>query len=67
MSNFRARLMTERVQLMHKIQKLNAFILSDAYDNLPEIDRLDLKEQNKHMKMYLAVLDRRVSRLCTDA
>jgi hypothetical protein len=64
MSDFRARLFEEESQLRQRAEKLEVFIISDKYDTLPEIDRKDLKEQLKHMKAYLSVLMRRVSRQC---
>ena len=64
MSDFRARLHMEFSDLTIKVDKLKDFIVSEAYDKLPEIDRSDLKEQLRHMKAYLLVLNRRVSRLC---
>lgn len=64
MSDFVGRLFEEHSQLSIKIEKLESFILSDKYDQLPEIDRTDLKEQLKHMKGYFSVLYRRVSRQC---
>ncbi len=64
MSDFRARLHTEFSDLTIKVDKLKDFIVSEQYDKLPEIDRKDLKEQFLHMSGYLAVLNRRVSRLC---
>ena len=67
MSDFRSRLFDEYEQLQDRINKLTNFIVSDIYDTLPEIDRLDLKEQLKHMKAYCSVLSRRVSRQCGDA
>lgn len=64
MSDFRARLSMEFSELTIKVEKLEAFIVSDKYDSLPEVDRKDLKEQLRYMKGYLSVLNRRVSRQC---
>ena len=64
MSNFRARLFTEHDELHMKIKLLKKFILSIAFDELPEVDRSDLKDQIAHMIKYFTVLDRRVSRQC---
>lgn len=67
MSDFRARLFTERNELIEKIEKLKTFILGDLFEKLPEIDRKDLKEQLTAMEAYSTVLERRVSRQCNDA
>ena len=67
MSDFRSRLFEERTQLFSRIEKLKRFILSDAFDDLPEIERRALKEQLVHMQNYFAVLDIRVGRLCNSA
>lgn len=67
MTDFRGRLLMEFGDLQEKIAKLEKFILSGAYDGLPEIDRADLKEQHGYMQSYYKVLKRRTSRLCTDA
>ena len=64
MSDFRARLFEEHGDLNKKIDKLKAFIISDKYDELPEVDRKDLKEQLKHMEGYFSILTNRVSRQC---
>jgi hypothetical protein len=67
MSDFRARLLEERVQLHLRIEKLREFLVSRAFDGLPEIERSALKEQIIHMQNYFAVLDSRASRLCNSA
>lgn len=67
MGDFRSRLFEEYRQLSDRIGKLKVFIVSDAYDSLPEIDRKDLKEQLKHMESYYHILACRVSRQCNNA
>ena len=67
MSDFRSRLFEERTQLFSRIEKLKAFIVSGAFDDLPDIEQSALKEQIVHMQNYFAVLDGRVSRLCNSA
>jgi hypothetical protein len=64
MSNFRARLFEEHTQLIERINKLKAFIVSDQYEALPEIERNALKQQLKFMEGYFDVLSKRCSRLC---
>lgn len=65
MSNYRARLMTEHSELTTKVNKLEHFILADAYTKLPAVDQVDLREQLGHMQKYLEVLSCRVSRTLT--
>lgn len=67
MSDYRLRLIDEHEQLYKKIAKLKEFIISGKCDELPEIDKYDLKEQLGHMENYFDVLDRRVSRNCNNA
>ena len=67
MGNYVSRMMEEHRLLGIRLLKLNEFILSDKYDELPEIDRNDLKEQRDYMKSYMCVLSRRVSRQCGNA
>lgn len=64
MSDYQTRLFEEFNDLRRKIEKLKAFIVGDAYDTLPDVDKRDLKEQLKHMEGYCEVLSRRTSRLC---
>jgi hypothetical protein len=52
-------MMDEYDQLSSRIEKLTSFIITDAFDDLPEIDRKDLKEQLQHMQGYFNVLSRR--------
>jgi len=66
-SDFRSRLFEEHDQLRVKIEKLKSFIVSGAYETLPEVDKKDLKEQLRHMEGYFSVLSRRTSRLCGGA
>ena len=63
MDNFKTRLVNEVKELTEKIEKLNVFIDSPKFKELESIDKEDLVEQLKHMKSYLGVLKRRVSRL----
>lgn len=67
MSSFRSRLFEERNQLNERIEKLRAFILDTKFEELPDIDRNDLREQITYMVEYSKVLERRVARLCNDA
>lgn len=67
MPNYEERLYDEDRDLVVRLERLKAFILSDKYESLPEVDRRDLKEQLTHMEAYFKVLRRRLSRLCNRA
>jgi hypothetical protein len=67
MVDFRARLFQERAELHQRIEKLEASIVHEEFDKLPDIDRADLREQLKHMRHYFTVLHRRASRQCGEA
>ena len=63
MDNFRTRLFYEHLELGQRINKLKAFIDSDEYKTLPDVDRLDLQAQYSAMLRYYEILDRRTARL----
>lgn len=65
--NFRSRMFTEYSELQRKINKLKELILSDTYGFLPEVEKVDLREQLKFMNGYCEVLGQRVSRQCNSA
>lgn len=67
MSTVRARVFEEHTQLGQRIDRLRAFIISEQFEALPDVERADLREQLKHMQAYFNVLSNRVSRLCTNA
>jgi hypothetical protein len=56
------RMLVERGELADKLEKLTAFIESEAWHRLPEPDRDLLVEQRNHMTAYLGVLQRRIAR-----
>lgn len=62
MKNFRASLFYEYAELTKNMDDLYDFIVSTQYDELPEIDRKDMKEQLEYMRAYHSVLSRRVAR-----
>ena len=62
MTTFISRMVKEFDELTGRIEKLNAFVISDQFNLLPEVDRVDLTEQLKHMDRYREVLSRRLSR-----
>lgn len=66
-NTFAGRLYIEHEELHKKISKLQAFVISEGCDKLPQIERESLKEQLKHMMEYFRVLTGRVSRTCGNA
>lgn len=56
------RIAAEHAQLNDRINKLEAFLLSDRFLSIPVIERADLEEQAKHMNAYFDVLKRRYER-----
>jgi hypothetical protein len=62
----RERLYREYLEVLGRKSKLSAFILTDAFEDLPVMDRKDLREQLHHMNAYWRVLARRAVRHCPD-
>jgi hypothetical protein len=60
--NWVARLQAEYLDVLQRMSGLQAFILTDKFETLPEADRKDLREQRKHMNAYWHVLARRAVR-----
>jgi hypothetical protein len=56
------RLRQEYKDLLQRKSALKAFILRDDFEDLPEEDRRDLREQSKHMDAYWHVVARRAQR-----
>ena len=63
MGSYKIRLRDESAALKIKIEKLETFIVSKGFDELPNIEREDLKQQYEYMQKYNLVLTRRISRL----
>lgn len=61
-STFLSRMQAEYAELNDRVGKLLAFIGSDSFYKIPEIEQEDLREQWEHMNRYAAVLFRRVQR-----
>ena len=59
--------MQEFTELTYKIKCLERYVYLKEFDDLPEIDKSDLKEQLEAMRSYYYVLMRRVSRMCNNA
>jgi len=67
MGNWVTRLYDEHDELVSRIKKLEKFILSKDFDELLEIDRIDLKKQLTYIRLYTDVLSRRLARTASGA
>lgn len=63
MSDFRSRLLDERIDLEEKLDKLDAFLVSDAAEEIDEIQNALLHVQATAMNTYLQCLKERLDRL----
>jgi len=61
-NDYRDRVRAERAELHERLEKLTAFIDTDAYRALPLVERHDLSAQYTAMSAYRNTLDRRISR-----
>lgn len=66
-NTFTGRLYIEHDELKIKMDKLAKFMISDAFDKLPDIEKRALRDQLEHMGDYSNVLSRRISRTCGNA
>ena len=62
MEDYQKRALEEQADIEGKIQRLNAFLMSEAYDYLPLIDRSLLNKQYAAMCNYKDILTRRIER-----
>lgn len=60
--DYQTRVIEERAALDEKLEKLDAFVASDAFHDLQEADRVDLMDQRTAMYSYAAILSRRIAR-----
>lgn len=56
------RLMIEVSQISERYEKLNTFVLTDAFHRLPKVERQDLYVQLSHMEGYKHAVQRRLAR-----
>jgi len=56
------RMLAERAELGGRLSNLEIFILTNAFDDLPAPERMDMTTQFEIMGKYLEVLDRRIAR-----
>jgi hypothetical protein len=63
MSDFKTRLETEKVELEQKLDKLDAFILSEKSKEIDDVQNALLHVQATAMNTYLQCLKERIERL----
>jgi len=61
-TDYQERVHLERAELAVRFHKLQSFTTSPAFDNLPALDQLLLRQQGNAMQQYLIILDRRIAR-----
>ena len=61
--NYQDRMIEELEQLEERCTKLEAFLDTDVYDNLPDAEQVLLLAQSLHMASYHLLLSERVDRL----
>lgn len=63
MSDFKTRLIDEQAQLEEKLNKLNAFLLSEKVKEIDDVQKALLQVQETAMNTYLTCLKMRIDRL----
>lgn len=63
MSDFKSRLAIEQAELESKLDKLDAFILSDNFKSVDDVQRALLQVQATSMNSYNQCLKERIERL----
>jgi hypothetical protein len=62
MKAFQKRVVDEHSELSGKLEKLDAFALTDTFKTLPVDDRCLLTKQSTAMREYAAILSQRIKR-----
>ena len=63
MSNLETRLETERIELEEKLDKLDAFLVSDKINEANDVQKALMQVQATAMNTYLQCLKERIERL----
>jgi len=63
MNDFKTRLIEEQEELVKKLDKLNAFIMSDKFATIDDVQRALLQVQATAMNAYNQCLKERIERL----
>ena len=63
MSDLKTRLETEKVELEEKLNKLDAFLVSEKVKEIDDVQKVLLRVQATAMNTYLQCLKERIERL----
>lgn len=63
MSDFKTRLETEKSELEEKLNKLDAFLMSEKVSSIEDVQKALLQVQSTAMNTYLQCLKERIERL----
>ena len=63
MSDFKTRLKIEKEELEEKLDKLNAFLVSEKVNNVDDVQKALLHVQASAMNTYLQCIKERINRL----
>ena len=63
MSDFKTRLVEEQAQLEEKLNKLDAFLMSEKVNSVDDVQKALLQVQATAMNAYLQCLKERIERL----
>lgn len=63
MSDFKTRLETEKSELEEKLNKLDAFLMSEKVNSVDDVQKALLRVQATAMNTYLQCLKERIERL----
>ena len=63
MSDFKTRLVEEQAQLEEKLNKLDAFLMSEKVKDVDDVQKALLQAQATAMNTYLQCLKERIERL----
>ena len=63
MSDFKTRLVEEQAQLEEKLNKLDAFLMSEKVNSVDDVQKALLQVQATAMNTYLQCLKERIERL----
>ena len=63
MSDFKTRLETEKSELEEKLNKLDAFLMSEKVNSVDDVQKALLQVQATAMNAYLQCLKERIERL----
>ena len=63
MSDFKTRLVTEKSELEEKLNKLDAFLMSEKVNSVDDVQKALLQVQATAMNAYLQCLKERIERL----